>query len=222
MNSVQKAIFPGIVGAIFMIILITTLIANPHTVLASTQEPQSFSSQPATADQMLNVAPPDLQPMKSITNPAAQAPGIAAEAMAPTSCAMTGAMPESVRQWCPQIDQYAQQNGLDPILVAALITQESNGDPNAFSSSGAVGLMQVMPSDGAAAAFMCAAGPCFSDRPTMQQLYDPTFNIQFGTQYLASLMQRYGDLRESLRAYGPSDRGYQYADIVLSIFQSYQ
>ncbi len=217
MISVQKAILPGILVAILVIILITSLITNPHIVLASTEEPGNVLSQAAAAGQVYNAAPADLQPMQSITNPAAQNTG-----GAPTTCALTAAMPESVRQWCSQIDTYSQQNGLDPKLIAALITQESNGNPSAVSHSGAVGLMQVMPSDGVAASFMCAAGPCFSDRPTTNQLYDPTYNIEFGTQFLASLVQRYGDLREALRAYGPSDRGYEYADIVLSIFQSYQ
>ncbi len=222
MISVQKAIFPGIVGAILVIILITTLIANPHIVLASTAEPQATPAQPAVSGEMLNVPPSTLQPMTSLLNPSQQSENAASDAAASVGCAMTAAMPETVRQWCTQIDQYSQQNGLDPKLIAALITQESNGDSNAVSHSGAVGLMQVMPSDGVAASFMCAAGPCFSDRPTMQQLYDPDYNIQFGTQYLASLVQRYGDLREALRSYGPRDRGYEYADIVLSIYGSYQ
>ncbi len=220
--NVQKAIFPGIVGAIFVVVLITQLIANPHIVLASTQEPVRRQAQPAAAGEMLNVPPSNLQPGTSTANASNQSEEAAQAAASSASCAMTAAMPEAVRQWCAQIDQYAQQSGLDAKLVAALITQESNGDPNAVSHSGAVGLMQVMPSDGIAASFMCAAGPCFSDRPTMQQLYDPDYNIQFGTQYLASLVQRYGDLREALRAYGPRDRGYEYADIVLSIFGSYQ
>ncbi len=226
MTSVQKAILPGILGAILLIILITSLIALPQPVLASTGEPPHTASQPSAAGLVQNANPPDLQPMTSLIakrqGAAAQQEQAAALGNSSAGCAMDPAIPEQVRQWCPQIDQYAAQNNLDPILVAALITQESNGDPNAVSGSGAVGLMQVMPSDGAAASFMCVAGPCFSDRPTMNQLYDATFNIQFGTQYLESLVQRNGSLREALRAYGPSDRGYEYADIVLSIYQSYQ
>jgi len=48
---------------------------------------------------------------------------------------------------------------LPEALIAAVILQESGGDPSAYSSSGAVGLMQVMPRDGIAAEFMCVNGP---------------------------------------------------------------
>ena len=136
-------------------------------------------------------------------------------------CGLPASYPSAVLQWCALIERYALQNNLDPRLVAALITQESQGQPGAFSHSGAVGLMQVMPSDGPSANFMCIAGPCFADRPSTQQLLDPEYNISFGTQFLASLIQQQGSVREALRAYGPADMGYQYADLVLGIFQSH-
>jgi soluble lytic murein transglycosylase-like protein len=106
-------------------------------------------------------------------------------------------------------------------LIAALITQESAGKPDAYSHSGAVGLMQVMSRDGIAAKFQCKNGPCFYDRPSMAELYDPEFNIQWGTQFLASLLARHGNIRDALKAYGPMDRGYEYADLVLSIYNRY-
>ena len=102
-----------------------------------------------------------------------------------------------------------------------MILVESAGDPVAYSRSGAVGLMQVMPRDGLAADFMCKNGPCFSDRPTIEELKDPEFNIAYGTQYLAGLLKRTGDLREALRSYGPMDVGYWYADKVLEVFGNY-
>jgi soluble lytic murein transglycosylase-like protein len=111
---------------------------------------------------------------------------------------------------------------LDPDLVAALVWQESGGDPVAYSKSGAVGLMQVMPHDGLAAAFMCINGPCFANRPSIQELQDPTFNVEFGTRMLGGLNAKYGDLREALKYYGPKDVGYYYADKVLGIYASYK
>lgn len=137
------------------------------------------------------------------------------------SCKVSDGFPPAVLQWCGVISQYAERHGLQPDLVAALILQESGGDPNAYSHSGAVGLMQVMPRDGLAASFMCANGPCFSDRPTMDELRDPEFNIAYGTRMLANLLKRSGDLREALRSYGPRDMGYGYADIILRLFQRY-
>jgi soluble lytic murein transglycosylase-like protein len=55
----------------------------------------------------------------------------------------------------------------------------------------------------------------------MQELFDPQFNVSYGTQLLAGLIQRNGSVRDGLRAYGPRDSGYSYADIVLQIYNSH-
>jgi soluble lytic murein transglycosylase-like protein len=142
---------------------------------------------------------------------------------APTGdCSISQSFPDSVRQWCGLIDKYASTQGLDSNLVAALIVQESGGDPNAYSHSGAVGLMQVMPSDGLAAGFMCVNGPCFASRPSMAELYDPEFNLSYGMRMLAGLVQRRGSVRDALLAYGPAEVGYYYADKVLAIYEAHR
>ena len=82
--------------------------------------------------------------------------------------------------------------------------------------------MQVMPRDGIASTFMCINGPCFTNRPTVQELQDPTFNINFGTSMLSGLQAKLGDMREALKYYGPMDVGYTYADKVLGIYASYR
>jgi soluble lytic murein transglycosylase-like protein len=56
----------------------------------------------------------------------------------------------------------------------------------------------------------------------MEALFDGQFNIDYGTRMLAGLINKHGDLREALFAYGPMDIGYRYADTVLSIYQNYQ
>lgn len=139
-----------------------------------------------------------------------------------TNCQLSARFPEDIYRWCGLITQYSIQNGLSPDLIAALIWQESSGDPNAYSKSGAVGLMQIMPRDGIAASFQCINGPCFSNRPSIAELYDPEFNILFGTRMLSQLLLRSGDLRDALRSYGPMDVGYSYADKVLTIYQTYR
>jgi soluble lytic murein transglycosylase-like protein len=146
----------------------------------------------------------------------------AAAAVSSSGCGVSPRFPEKVQRWCQFITQYAAQNDLDPNLVAAVILQESGGDPQAYSSSGAVGLMQVMPSDGAAAQFMCSGRPCFQNRPSIQELSDPEFNISYGTRMLSALIRKYGNIRDGLKAYGPMDRGYEYADIVLTIQNNYR
>ncbi len=144
------------------------------------------------------------------------------EASVPNKCDLDANYPQNILRWCNWITRYAEENGLPPNLVAAVILVESGGDPQAYSRSGAVGLMQVMPRDGIAAAFQCKNGPCFSNRPTMEELFDPEFNIRYGTRLLASYLQRYSDLRQALKAYGPMNAGYSYADKVLQVYRQHE
>jgi soluble lytic murein transglycosylase-like protein len=55
----------------------------------------------------------------------------------------------------------------------------------------------------------------------MAELYDPEFNVRYGTGMLAGLVNRHGNLREALRSYGPGDAGYTYADKVLAIYSAH-
>ena len=148
-------------------------------------------------------------------------PDVAWAASGP-GCGISSRYPESVRQWCALIERHAGENGLDPNLVAAVILQESGGMSGAYSKSGAVGLMQVMPKDGVAAKFNCPNGPCFANRPSMSELFEPQFNIAYGCRMLSGLVYKYGDIREALKAYGPMDMGYAYADLVLGIYRDYR
>ena len=136
-------------------------------------------------------------------------------------CQVSENYPHTIRQWCGLITRYANKRSLSPDLVAALIWQESGGNPTAYSKSGAVGLMQVMPRDGLAASFMCANGPCFASRPSSDELRDPEFNVNYGTKMLAGLVGKHGNIRDALKSYGPMDVGYYYADKVMGIYQRY-
>jgi len=136
-------------------------------------------------------------------------------------CAISARYPQAIQKWCAQITHHAHQDGLDPNLVAAVMLLESGGDPLAYSRSGAVGLLQVMPRDGLAANFQCPNGPCFAGRPSIQELQDPEFNLAYGTRMLADLQDQTGSWRDALMAYGPMDVGYTYADTVLSFMERY-
>jgi hypothetical protein len=89
--------------------------------------------------------------------------------------------------------QAAMQYGLDPALVTAVARQESGLNPNAVSSAGAQGVMQLMPST---AAQFGVTNPL-----------DPVQNINAGVKYLAQLLNQFGDLGEALAAYnwGPGN-----------------
>src|SRR5207248_7844277 len=78
----------------------------------------------------------------------------------------------------------SRRNGLDPLLVAAVIQVESRFDPFAVSDAGACGLMQLMPPTA-----QWLAGET-SMRPA--HLFNPVLNIELGTSYLAQLMANFG------------------------------
>jgi hypothetical protein len=139
----------------------------------------------------------------------------------PTPCKVSDKFPPSILQWCDFITRYAEEHELPPNLIAAVMVQESGGKPLAYSHSGAVGLMQVMPRDGIASGFMCKNGPCFSNRPSISELQDPEFNVAYGTRMLAGLISRFGNYRDGLKSYGPMDVGHSYADKVLAIYERY-
>ncbi|OLC74150.1 MAG: hypothetical protein AUH83_10265 [Deltaproteobacteria bacterium 13_1_40CM_4_68_19] len=97
----------------------------------------------------------------------------------------------------------ARRNGLDPALVAAVIQVESHFDPFAVSSAGACGLMQVMPPT--ARWLLEKESERVKIRPA--HLFNPVFNIELGTGYLAHLMSRFdGDLTRALIAYNAGPR----------------
>lgn len=95
----------------------------------------------------------------------------------------------------------ARHNGLDPVLVAAVIHVESRFDPFAVSGVGARGLMQLMPPT--AQWLLEKDSEAANDgklRPA--HLFNPVLNIELGTMYLAQLMERFdGDLEQALIAY---------------------
>jgi soluble lytic murein transglycosylase-like protein len=138
------------------------------------------------------------------------------------SAQLSQRFPQSIQQWKTLIEFSAADFGLDPNLIAAVMLQESGGDSLAYSSSGAVGLMQVMPNDGLASEFICGNQPCFLNRPSINELQDPEFNVQFGSHLLAALINHEGSEREALKSYGPMDMGYDYADIILVIYEKYR
>lgn len=191
-----------------LLFLLSAGTSYPPPTVAKAADSVSSTPQPAS----------DLRNTHGESGPAAADPNSGQSA---GGCQISNRFPAKVLQWCDIISSYSDQYGLDPNLVAALIWQESGGNPQAISGSGAVGLMQVMPKDGQASNFMCANGPCFSSRPTIAQLLDPETNVSYGTRMLAQLINKQGNLQDALKAYGPMNVGYYYANKVLSLYQQY-
>ena len=95
-----------------------------------------------------------------------------------------------------------QADEIVPYLISALIREESAFNASARSSAGAVGLMQIVPKT----AFDIAKSleiQSFNEK----MLLDPSLNIQFGTWYFRSLLNRFnGNLVSAIAAYnaGPT------------------
>ncbi len=86
------------------------------------------------------------------------------------------------------IQETSTRHGVDANLVRAVVKVESNYNPRALSSKGAMGLMQLMP---ATARQLKVANP-----------FDAHQNLDGGVRHLRDLLTSYnGDLRLSLAAY---------------------
>jgi soluble lytic murein transglycosylase len=91
---------------------------------------------------------------------------------------------------------HARNYNLDPALLAAVIYQESKFKADARSSSGAIGLMQLLP-DTAKGIALHTGGSRFR----VDDLYNPEINVRYGAWYLRHLLTKYRDEQNALAAY---------------------
>jgi len=94
------------------------------------------------------------------------------------------------------VSRGAQDNSLDPLLIEAVMRQESLFDPEAKSPANAYGLMQLLPDTASrlAAANNRAVDPL--------ALFQPDLNIDLGARYLNGLLTRFGgDVLKAVAAY---------------------
>jgi soluble lytic murein transglycosylase len=101
------------------------------------------------------------------------------------------------------VEAAAAENGLSPLLLLAMIRQESFFDPTAGSAAGALGLTQVMPLTGSE-----IAQELNIEDFSPSDLLRPLVSIRFGAHYLASQLDLFdGNLFLALAAYngGPGN-----------------
>ena len=161
-------------------------------------------------------------------------------------------IPEKVKRWMKEVDEVCMKVGISQSLILAMITKESNGNPNAkrkepryrseyvdknpkwltYSREKNVslediatsyGLMQMM--------FPTAYGyGCKS----IEQALDPYQSIRFGAAHMKTLLDKYGDMGEALAAYNGGKGGaaawrakrntdaVMYAKDVLRMYEEYK
>jgi soluble lytic murein transglycosylase-like protein len=113
--------------------------------------------------------------------PSAQAPSTSI----PASSNMPGNYTEIINSAC-------NRHGVDPALVHAIVKVESDFNPYALSSKGAMGLMQLMPQT--------------AMDMNVRNTYNPHENIDGGVKYLRYLIDRYeGNLALALAAYNAGE-----------------
>lgn len=96
------------------------------------------------------------------------------------------------RRFAPLLAEIAREQSLPDALVHAVVTAESAYDPDALSSAGAVGLMQLMPAT--------------ARRFGVTNRNNPRDNVTGGTRYLRVLIDLFGnDLRLALAAYNAGE-----------------
>lgn len=108
------------------------------------------------------------------------------------------------RYYTDLIDAEAQRYDVDPLLLYALVRQESLFEGEATSSAAAHGLMQVIPSTGEYIAGRLGWPPGYKTA----DLYRPMVSVRFGVWYLMQQVQRFdGDIRAALAGYngGPGN-----------------
>ena len=128
---------------------------------------------------------------------------------------------QHVPEW---IMKESSKYGYDPLLLTALIINESSFYNWAQSNKGALGLMQVRPATGEAMAMEIRMK--WKGKST---LHDPEANIALGAYYLNKMILRFGDLGLALEAYnhGPSQlsrylrKGYRPKRYSQKVFQQY-
>jgi len=95
--------------------------------------------------------------------------------------------------------EYSEEFDVDPALIASVINCESSFKKDSVSESGAIGLMQIMPSTAEFVANIIEI------EYQESSLYDPKINIRIGTKYLSYLLIKFNDCFTALCAYNAGE-----------------
>jgi len=104
------------------------------------------------------------------------------------------------RPYWTDLKRFSTRNELDPYLVASLIRQESEFNPGAVSNKNAVGLMQLLPKTG-----KLVAKEEKLRHFKANSLLTPGVNLQLGTKYFRTMVDKFGSFEYALAAYNAGD-----------------
>lgn len=91
------------------------------------------------------------------------------------------------------IGKSSEKNGIDPMLVKAVISKESNFNPDARGKAGEIGLMQIR---------TCVASDWAKEfnkaMPTESEMATPSVNIEIGAWYLSRAIRSWSDYKHAI------------------------
>ena len=99
------------------------------------------------------------------------------------------------KEYSEYVSKYSQEYGVDENLLYALIKAESNFDADAISNKNAIGLMQLMPATAEEVANK------IDIILTENNILEPDININLGTKYISTLIEKYECVEVALAAY---------------------
>ena len=99
------------------------------------------------------------------------------------------------KEYSEYVTKYSQEYNVDENLIYALIKAESNFQADAVSNKNALGLMQLMPSTAEEVANKNGI------ELTEENILEPDTNINIGTKYISTLLEKYECVEIALAAY---------------------
>jgi soluble lytic murein transglycosylase-like protein len=202
----------------------TRLSGTPAGATGSSDKPAAQDERPREARQLsLYATPARVTPTARVSGAPSRGPSSLASSTPTDGAAERGASPSPVRGVTPRrhaprpalvparapskttlrvqsladtMARAAARHRLDPLLLHAIASVESNHDATARSPAGAIGVMQVMPE----------TARRFGVMQPERMLHHPTVNINVGAAYLGTLALHYeNNLELMLAAYNAGE-----------------
>ena len=180
----------------FHVFVLTTLIAASGGFMQF--DKNRISAAPRNVQVLVQVSPENDRKREEVVlvaaaNPVAQVTEAAAQpAQPPVQPAVRETTAQKRARYAPHVAAASRATRVDGDLIEAIITAESAFDPLALSSTGALGLMQLMPAT--------------AERFGVTDRLDPAQNIMGGARYMNFLLRKFNNnLKLAVAAYNAGE-----------------